>query len=111
EYAQGLQRSAPLVFMNACHSARQDQGLTRAEGWVERMLEFGCSGFIGANWQIHDQLASRFAIEVYDGGFKGKTIASAVRQARLQLRRDSPGNATWLAYSLYAHPNMRVQIG
>jgi WD40 repeat protein len=111
EYAQGLQRSAPLVFINACHSARQAMGLTRADGWVERMLEFGCSGFIGANWQVHDQLASRFAIDVYDALLDGQTIARAVRSARLNLRADFPANSTWLAYSLYAHPNMRIQVG
>jgi hypothetical protein len=37
--------------MNACHSGRQRTGLTRNQGWVERLLEMGASGFLGANWE------------------------------------------------------------
>lgn len=36
----------------------------------------------------------------------GDTVAEAVREGRLASR--CPGNPTWLAYSVYAHPNARV---
>jgi len=95
--------------MNACHSGRQAVSLTRADGWVERCLDMGCRAFLGANWEVNDQLAAQFAIEVYDRLVRGSTIARAVREARLLIRARDESNPTWLAYSLYAHPNMIVR--
>jgi CHAT domain-containing protein len=107
--AFGLKRATPLVFMNACHSGRQTTGLVRADGWVERYLELGCRAFLGANWEVNDQLAAQFAAEVYNRLVNGASIARAVREARLVLRGLDPDNPTWLAYSLYAHPNLTVR--
>ena len=104
----GLSASAPLIFMNACHSGRLIQGAFVLEGWAHYFIDFGCSGFIGANWEIHDKLAAEFAIEFYEALRAGKTIAQAVQQARLIIRKLDPQNSTWLAYSLYAHPNMKA---
>jgi hypothetical protein len=106
----GIARSRPLVFINACHSARQDWGLTGVDGWVTRLLELDCSAFLGANWEIESTLASRFALAVYDRLLRNEPAAQAVREARLMLRAAEPGNSTWLAYSLFADPNMRVQL-
>jgi CHAT domain-containing protein len=108
EVAEGLRRSMPVIFMNACHSSRQGLALTRADGWVQRFLEFGCAAFIGANWEVNDRLAADFAIEVYEQLRSGHTIASAVQKARILVRDKQPGNSTWLAYSLYSHPNLQV---
>jgi CHAT domain-containing protein len=107
--AVGLGKATPFVFMNACHSGRQAVGLTRADGWVERCLELGCRAFLGANWEVNDELAAQFAIEVYDRLVQGATIAQAVRQARWVLRNRDASNPTWLAYTLYAHPNLTVR--
>jgi hypothetical protein len=109
EIAIGLRTATPLVFMNACHSGRQMIGLTRPDGWVERCLDLGCRGFLGANWEVNDELAARFAIDVYGGLVAGWTIAHAVREARRQLRAIDESNPTWLAYTLYAHPNMTLR--
>jgi len=38
----------------------------------------------------------------------GRTLASAVCAARHAVRRQAPRDPTWLAYSLYAHPNARL---
>ncbi|GAC1623382.1 MAG: hypothetical protein NVS4B7_14640 [Ktedonobacteraceae bacterium] len=104
----GLSVSAPLIFMNACHSGRLTQGVFQLEGWAQYFIDFGCSGFIGANWEVHDELAALFAKEFYEALRTDKTIAQAVQQARLVVRNRDPQNSTWLAYSLYAHPNMKT---
>jgi hypothetical protein len=106
--ARGLRAAAPLVFVNACHSGHQSVALVRDDGWVQRLLDLGCSAFIGANWAVDDELAADFAIAVYDRLVAGGTVAAAVREARTELRRRDPDNATWLAYSLYAHPHLVV---
>jgi CHAT domain len=104
----GLRRAAPLVVMNACHSSRQALAISRPDGWVERFLEFGCSGFIGANWEVDDALAADFAIGLYDALRSGETLAGAVWTARAAIRQAQPGNSTWLAYSLFGHPNITI---
>jgi CHAT domain-containing protein len=109
EIAIGLRAATPLVFMNACHTGRQMISLTRPDGWVERCLDLGCRGFLGANWEVNDELAARFAIEVYGRLVAGQTIAHAVREARGELRKLDNSNPTWLAYTLYAHPNMKLR--
>lgn len=40
----------------------------------------------------------------------GCTVAHAVRTARETIRKAAPHNPTWLAYSLYAHPNSHVSV-
>jgi WD40 repeat protein len=105
----GLHRSAPMVFMNACHTGRQALSLSdQVTGWTERFLSFGSSAFIGANWEVDDELAAMFAREVYEALRAGSSLAAAVRTARAVLRQAAPTNSTWLAYSLYSHPNGHV---
>lgn len=110
EVAGGIRRAAPFVFMNACHTGRRQPGLGRVDGWAERFLEFGASAFIGASWEIADDLAADFAAAVYDALRGGASLAAAVRTARIQLRASSPDNSTWLAYCLYGHPNATVVV-
>lgn len=109
DIVKGLTTSAPLIFMNACHSGRQGEGLSQLEGWADRFINFGCSGFIGANWEIDDKLAAQFAIAFYEALRSNNTVAQALQKARLAIRTADPTNSTWLAYSLYAHPNMQAK--
>jgi WD40 repeat protein len=110
EVAGGIRRAAPFVFMNACHTGRRQPGLGRVDGWAERFLEFGASAFIGASWEIADDLAADFAAAVYDALRGGASLAGAVRTARIKVRASSPDNSTWLAYCLYGHPNATVVV-
>ncbi|HMA36713.1 MAG TPA: CHAT domain-containing protein, partial [Chloroflexia bacterium] len=107
----GLTRSAPLVFLNACHSGREAPALSGIGGWVDKLLRFGCSGFVGTNWEVQDELAAQFAIHFYDLLRAGQTFGAACREARQQIRQANPGNSTWLAYVLYAHPNGTLRAG
>lgn len=108
--ARGIGASAPLVFMNACHSARRDVGLTQTDGWADRFLELGSGAFLGASWEVEDHLARDFACTFYEELKSGSTLAHAVLRARQSIREAAPGNSTWLAYSLYSHPNARVKV-
>jgi hypothetical protein len=108
--ANGFAAEQPLVFINACHSGRQGLALSGLGGWVDRMVQLGASGFIGTNWEVQDDLAAQFAIRFYDNLRLGSTFGAACRQARQEIRQANPGNSTWLAYVLYAHPLGTLQV-
>ena len=48
----GLQRSRPIVFLNACHSGRVGAGLTGLGGWATQFIASGASAFIGSLWEV-----------------------------------------------------------
>ncbi len=100
--ARGLGDSSPLVFLNSCHSSRTGLSLTGVGGWAEAFLEAGAGAFLGAYWSIDDETAWLFSRSFYESFLGGTPIAEAARRARLDIR--SPGDATWLAYTVYAHP-------
>ncbi|MFY0563718.1 CHAT domain-containing protein [Archangium lansingense] len=101
-------RSRPLVFLNACDTARQSFGLTGLEGWAETFVRTaGVGGFIGSTWQATDELACRFAISFYELLSKGLPLGEAMRRARMAIK--SSGDATYLSYALYANPRARVR--
>ncbi|MGI8587378.1 MAG: CHAT domain-containing protein [Chloroflexia bacterium] len=108
---RGMAKSTPFFFLNACHSGRSGLALVGMGGWVDRVLRLGASGFIGGNWEVEDDLAATFAEEFYEQLRQGKTFGTACREARLKIRAANPGNSTWLAYVLYAHPLGRLTVG
>ncbi len=112
ERAAGLRRDHPLVFLNACHTARLAFALTGLGGWAERLVnDLGVSAFIGTLWEVNDLLAAEFAIAFYDRLFAGDTLGQAFYVARLHVRDRQPANPTWLAYVLYGDPNSVVRWG
>lgn len=108
----GGRRPRPLLFINACHGARSEFSFTGLGGWAERLVtEARVAVFVGAMWEVNDELALRFAQRFYTGLFKdNETIAEAFRHARDEIRQLAPYNSTWLAYSLYADPQGRVNL-
>lgn len=102
--AANLGTTQPLVFLNACQTGRGGMALTRPGGWAHRLLAAGAGAFIGSLWRIPDSRARDFAEAFYSNFFAGIPIGEAVRQARLTLRDRFPGDPTWLAYTVFAHP-------
>ena len=112
ERAAGLRRERPLVFLNACHTARLAFALTGLGGWAERLVaDLNVSAFVGTLWEVNDLLAAEFAITFYDRLLAGDTLGQAFYTARLHVRNRQPANPTWLAYVLYADPNSFVLWG
>lgn len=109
---RGMRRSMPLVFLNACDGGRTNFGLTGLGGWAEKLFkEANAAAFVGALWEVHDELAVAFSTYFYNRLAEGDTLGEAVRAARAHLRELDPVNPTWLAYTLYGDPNAAVQIG
>jgi len=112
ERGAALRKQRPLVFLNACHTARLAFALTGLGGWAERLVvDLGVSVFVGTLWEVNDLLAAEFAIAFYDRLFAGDTLGQAFYAARLHVRDRQPANPTWLAYVLYGDPNSVIAWG
>ena len=100
----------PLIFINACHGGRVGFSFTGLGGWAERLVKARVGAFVGAMWEVNDTLALQFAKTFYKALLQDdQTIAEAFRQSREVIRQMAPYNSTWLAYSLYADPEARIQ--
>ncbi len=108
----GLRKRRPLVFMNTCHGARMGFSLAGLGGWAGQMINQVKAGvFIGAQWEVDDVLAADFALRFYTELQNGLTLGEAFHAARQEIRQKAPANSTWLAYTLYGDPNIRVTWG
>jgi hypothetical protein len=106
-----IARDRPLVFLNACRVGQQSWSLTRLGGWAAVFVDRArCGAFIGPLWSVNDFLAYEFARSFYEALQDGQTFGEANQVARRRIRDLYPQNPTWLAYSVYAHPNGRVQF-
>ncbi len=103
-----IRERRPGFVFNACHGGRQGWALTRLGGWTNRLIGNGAGLLLAPLWEATDDRALDFIRAFYQGLLDGETVAEATRQARLAVRR--AGDPTWLAYSLYAHPNARVVL-
>ncbi|MGK7875366.1 MAG: CHAT domain-containing protein [Xenococcaceae cyanobacterium] len=103
-----IKKTHPGFVFNTCHSGRMGWDLVQLGGWANRLISNGAGLFVGSLWSVTDGPALLFAQTFYQELLRGKTIAEAVYQSRSETRKRCPGDPTWLAYSVYAHPNARV---
>ncbi|MGO9009828.1 MAG: CHAT domain-containing protein, partial [Bryobacteraceae bacterium] len=93
----------PVVVLNACQAGRGGYRLSSTGGFAQSFLKGGAGAFIGALWSVGDQPARTFTEEFYRQLLNKETVAKAATLARDKAK--SAGDATWLAYVVYAHPN------
>lgn len=101
-----IRTERPAFVLNVCEVGRQGWGLTGIAGWANRLLRLDASLLVAPLWVVTDHLAAQFTPAFYAALLKGETVGDAVRRGRLAARQ--AGNPTWLAYSVYAHPNARL---
>lgn len=95
----------PIIFINACHSGRVGFSFAQLDGWAEKLVEANVGVFIGAMWEVNDELAYKFAETFYTALIQEHlTVGEAFKKSRKVIRDLAPYNSTWLAYSLYAKP-------
>ncbi len=102
----------PLVFLNACASARDRQA--PAIGAWEATVSSVANGFlfggavavVGTLADVSDRHAARLAERFYRRVLEPAPIGEALRVARVECRqdRDSTGSPTWLSFVLYGNP-------
>jgi hypothetical protein len=100
-------RWRPLIFFNACQSAREDAGLLQPGGWARATLFAQAGAFVGTLWSVRDETAFKFAKAFYTALLDDKMTfgESALAARRTFSDADDP---SWLAYVVYAHPNTTV---
>ncbi len=105
-------RLRPLIFINACHGTRTGYAFTGLGGWADRLVRNAqVAAFVGASWEIDDELALLFATEFYTALLRdGEALAESFRRARTVTRTKNPANSSWLAYVLYGDPLARVAV-
>jgi hypothetical protein len=97
------QEDRPMVVLNACQSARGGYSLKGLGGFAEAFIHAGAGVFVGSSWSVGDQPAYGFARELYARFIDaGEPLAAASAAARRKARDE--GDATWLAYAVYGHP-------
>lgn len=100
------QETAPLVFINGCHTAE----LTPDDliSFVYRFIDASANGVIGTEVVVSQHLASEIALTFF-GYFlqEGTPIAEAMRRARLDFLRK--GNVMGLAYTAYCDADLHLR--
>ena len=98
----------PIVFLNACQTGRLGQQLTSIGGFAQAFLDAGAGIFVSSLWSVGDAPAKEFAVAFYDALREGQTASEAAATGRAVARE--AGDATWLAYAVYAHPAARISL-
>lgn len=107
-----ISQDRPLVVLNACSSGRQGWTWSGLGGWADRWVRgCGCGAFIGPLWQVRDSAAFAFSRGLYDALARGETLGKAAQEARRAAKEAALGDPSWLAYTVYGHPNARVLFG
>lgn len=78
-------------------------------GWADLLVKARVGAFVGAMWEVSDELAFQFTKAFYQALLQDKkSIAQAFQHSREVIRQLAPDNSTWLAYTLYADPEARI---
>lgn len=104
-----LRRRRPAIVLNACDTGRLSWGLVGLGGWANRLLSLGAGMFLGTLWQVDDASALRLIRDFYQNLWPpdGIEVGEALLLARRKARERNDADPSWLAYSLYSHPNAR----
>lgn len=107
-----LRRDRPLVVLSACEVGRLGLSLTGLGGWPESWIaSCHASGLLAPLWRVDDLRAAKLVESFYRNLYAGQSLGEALRGARLAGRKQDPGELSWLAWSLYGHPNAQVVYG
>lgn len=115
--AQKIQRllaGTPLVFLNACETARigadpdpleegRYEGDPR-EGLASAFLYGGALACIGNSWPVPDTIAADFAVTFYSHALEGLPLGEAMRLARRTARDKYPQDPSWASFVFYGDP-------
>lgn len=95
--------AGPVVVLNACQVGRAGELLTTVGGFAKAFLDAGASAFVSCLWSVQQQPSRLFVEKLYEELLKGTTVALATTRAREVARK--AGDATWLAFVVYARPD------
>ena len=97
----------PLVVLNACRIGQAPSTRSEVGGFAETFLRGGAGAFVGCLWSVGDQPAREFVAAFYAALDDG-SHASPRPRSPAGRRRARGGDLSWLAYTVYAHPDARL---
>jgi CHAT domain-containing protein len=117
-FAQKIQRlleGSPLVFLNACESARLKEERDRQppegsydgdpkKGLASAFVYGGALACIGTMWPVTDTEAADFAVAFYGHVLEGQSLGEAMRRARTMTAESHPEDPSWASFVLYGDP-------
>ena len=99
-----------FIFLNACRSDQKVPSYNQIGGWATAFLKIGVGAFVGTLWEVRDQTAQLFAQTFYNELLiKRGTVGHALAHARATVKKNAPGDPTWLAYSFYGNTEARFE--
>ncbi|MGD0700504.1 MAG: CHAT domain-containing protein [Trebonia sp.] len=104
----GLAAARPLVFLNACRTAGEIEGLMQMMGWAKQFMGAGAGAFIGSLWAVRSSSARTFAEEFYRALVNDQVPLGAASLRARQAISGDPGDPTWLAYTVYGNPSASI---
>jgi CHAT domain-containing protein len=94
-----LELAADLVVCSACETARgaylSGEGL---EGMTGILLSAGARCVIASLWPVHDRSTASLMTYLYAAVLEGRSPASALRWAKLELRATYPQPFYWAPF-------------
>jgi nucleoid DNA-binding protein len=102
-----LAKRQPLVFINACGSSKGVERYNRLDSWAAAFIDAGAAAFVGSLWNVRDGTAREFAGALYESLEGELPLGEAMMKAR-QVAAASPGDPTWLAYTVYGDARAAV---
>jgi hypothetical protein len=104
----GADGNRPLVVLNACQVGRAGWKLTSIGGFADAFIRNGAGAFVGTLWSVGDKPARHFTEGFYGALIEGKRLSEAALIGREAAKK--AGEATWLAYVVYGHPEALVRM-
>ena len=95
--------AGPVVVLNACQAGQAGELLTTVGGFAKAFLDAGASAFVSCLWSVKEQPSRLFVEKLYDELLAGTPVSLATTRAREVARK--AGDATWLAFVVYARPD------
>jgi putative methionine-R-sulfoxide reductase with GAF domain len=102
----GKEGNRPMIVMDVCAAGRPVGQSLGMRGFARAFLNAGAGVFVAPNWSVGDAPGRSFVEAFYRHLLQGRTLAQATVAAREAAR--AAGGPTWLAYSVYGHPEARL---
>lgn len=109
-------RGNPLIFVNACQSARTGTGFVQTgyhgvymSGLASAFIIGGAAACIASLWEIQDKDTSQLALDFYEELAKGAMVGEALRRAKsAEYSRPSADKGNWASYVLFGNPTKKI---
>ncbi len=107
-----ISQDRPMVVLNACSSGRQAWTWTELGGWADRWVRIcGCGAFHWPSLESPRLHGIRVRPRFLRCPGPRRGFGESRSGTRRAAQESSLGNPSWLAYTVYGHPNARLLLG